>query len=107
MKKDSDFCQTMIKLAENLPVLAEGISNVKGGNIISDIDEYILSQDIKEPDIVITFGGGLTSRLLKEKIRSWNCEHWLVGYRDQFADCFGKSLALWGRWFQLPSAVGS
>lgn len=90
MKKDSDFCQTMIKLAENLPVLAEGTSNVKGGNIISDIDEYILSQDIKEPDIVITFGGGLTSRLLKEKIRSWNCEHWLVGYRDQFADCFGK-----------------
>ena len=90
MDYDEQFCEIMCNLSKQVIIFAEGISNVRGEMVINDIDEYLLSHDVKEPDIVITFGGGLVSRLLKEKIRSWNCEQWLVGNRDGFTDCYDK-----------------
>ena len=90
MDYDEEFCKQMCELSSRVTVFAEGISNIRGGSVINNIDEYLLSHNVQEPDVVVTFGGGLVSRLLKEKIRAWNCEHWLVGFRDGFADCFGK-----------------
>lgn len=79
----------LVKLSYKTPVFAEGVSNIHGGQIINDIDEYLATGLTPVPDIVITFGGALISRYLKEKIKKWGCEHWLIGSREVFADTFG------------------
>lgn len=87
---------SLLSLAKhnNITVLTENISNLKGDLFISSIDRTlsILSNDDKEnltPDIVITLGGALVSRHIKQFLRTHKpCEHWHVGVADTTIDCF-------------------
>ena len=86
-----------LSLYDNIVVLTETISNVKGGNIYTNIDRIIapLSEEELEtlrPDIVISFGGALVSRYVKQFLRECRPQrHFSVGYNHTTVDCF-KSL---------------
>lgn len=75
-------------------VLAEPISNLHIPGVFTAIDSMlsILTEKEKEelrPDIVISVGGALVSRMLKEYLRSYPPEeHWSVGFSDPLPDCF-------------------
>ena len=78
----------------NAFLLTESISNIKSNNQCGNIDRAISYMDEKEkssmqPDIVITFGGALISRLVKQYLREYNpTEHWHIGITDNTIDCF-------------------
>ena len=86
-----------LSLTDNIVVLTETISNVKGGNILTNIDRIIspLSDTELEslrPDIVISFGGALVSRYVKQFLRKCRPQrHFSIGYTHTTIDCF-KSL---------------
>lgn len=81
----------------NIIVLTETISNLHGNNFVDCIDTTLaaMSQDDKNelrPDIVITLGGALVSRHIKQYLRSHQPQrHWHVGLSNTTIDCF-KSL---------------
>lgn len=83
----------------NVALIAETISNLYvgygEGDCISAVDALIRSGRLEYPDIVITIGGAIVSRMLKEFIRSGSAtsgksapEHWSVGYNHTTVDCF-------------------
>lgn len=79
----------------NVTVMAETISNLRGVQTMSEmIDSVIcrMNEADKErlrPDIVISFGGALVSRLLKQYLRSYPpSRHWSIGHTNYFGDCF-------------------
>lgn len=88
--------QALLSLAKhsNIVVLTENISNLKGNLFISSIDRTlnVMSKCDKEcvtPDIVITLGGALVSRQIKQLLRTNKpYEHWHVGICDATIDCF-------------------
>ena len=78
----------------NYVLLTESISNLKCKKAINNIDRNLCNInadktfDIK-PDIVITFGGALISRFIKQYLRKNNSiEHWYIGLTDTTIDCF-------------------
>lgn len=83
----------------NVCIMAETVSNLHLDNssYMVDIPLFRLSPDEKKdlaPDILISVGGALISRQLKEFIRSFPPrEHWSLGYSDVLVDCF-KSLTV-------------
>lgn len=89
----------LTKLAQrhNIVVLAETISNIKGPGIYTNIDRIIAPLSDEElkalrPDIVISFGGALVSRYVKQFLRKYQPQrHFSVGYNHTTVDCF-KSL---------------
>jgi 2-succinyl-5-enolpyruvyl-6-hydroxy-3-cyclohexene-1-carboxylate synthase len=74
------------KLLEDPSVLimCESLSNIHHPNIISKIDQLIFKLDESElkefkPDIVLSFGGMLVSKKIKQILRSYDLkEHWHV-----------------------------
>lgn len=90
---------TLIKISHypNIKILTETISNVSGGCINSSIDRTISSlneNELKElyPDVVISFGGALVSRYVKQFLRTAKPErHISIGHNHTTIDCF-KSL---------------
>ncbi len=93
----SDKTQQAIERISRFPnvyVMAETISNLKLPQTNNAIDTILSSSDqetLKEmsPDIVITLGGALVSRMIKEYLRSIrNLEHWSVGFQHTTVDCF-------------------
>lgn len=79
----------------NVTVMAETISNLRGVQPLSEMIDSVLcrmSDTDKErlrPDIVISFGGALVSRMLKQYLRSYPPKHhWSVGHTNYFGDCF-------------------
>ncbi|MGN0238363.1 MAG: 2-succinyl-5-enolpyruvyl-6-hydroxy-3-cyclohexene-1-carboxylic-acid synthase [Lepagella sp.] len=79
---------------KNVTLLSETISNIDIDEDTSMVDS-ILTQVNKEqlqelaPDIVISVGGALVSRMLKDYIRRNDClEHWTLGDTDISVDCF-------------------
>lgn len=80
--------------AGNVALLAEKLSNLKTIWPMG-IDRVLRFADASiEPDIVITIGGALVSRHVKEWLRNLkNVEHWTIGYDSSYADCF-KHLTL-------------
>ena len=76
-------------------VLTETIANLHSESFISAID-LALNQtlrsgdaDMYRPDIVITLGGALVSRKIKEFLRNTtSLMHWHVGVTEHFVDCF-------------------
>lgn len=78
----------------NVTVMAETISNLHLAEGTTMIDSVLtrLSQEERErlrPDVVISIGGSLVSRFLKEYIReSGRTEHWTLGDTDIAVDCF-------------------
>lgn len=81
------FCQL-----PNVALLAEKLSNLKTDWPMG-IDRVLRCVKTKDanPDIVITIGGALVSRHVKEWLRGLdNIQHWSIGEGNTFADCFGK-----------------
>lgn len=81
----------------NVRLMQETIANLHLPGRLWNIDSIlsVLSDEEKErlrPDIVISIGGALVSRLIKEYLRSYPPrEHWIVGVNPETVDCF-KSL---------------
>ena len=97
LNNEINRCLQQLSLIDNVVVLTETISNVKGGNIYTNIDRIIapLSEEELEtlrPDIVISFGGALVSRYIKQVLRKCRpLRHFSVGHNHTTVDCF-KSL---------------
>lgn len=79
----------------NLMVMAETLSNLNVGRFDTVIDNVLTAYpekelDVMAPDVVISVGGSLVSRKLKEYLRrnSPKCEHWSVGWSHTTTDCF-------------------
>lgn len=88
---------TALNTLSNLPnivVLTETIANISGNRIIGNVDAALSS--IKDdntldmvPDVVISTGGALVSRHIKQFIRNHKVkEHWHVGEVEDTVDCF-------------------
>lgn len=83
----------------NVVVLTETISNLRSSDFISRIDTTLSAMTTSEkeclrPDIVITLGGALVSRFVKEYLRTIPpAQHWHVGIAHTTIDCF-KALTL-------------
>jgi 2-succinyl-5-enolpyruvyl-6-hydroxy-3-cyclohexene-1-carboxylate synthase len=79
---------------ENIAVMHEAQSNISDRNYIANIDSVLSEMTDAEkkdlvPDIVITFGGSLVSRMVKSWLRTApGLEHWHVGRRGHSVDCF-------------------
>lgn len=71
----------------NVAVWTENIANLHTPDVVDCIDRTLLglNEDEREalrPDIVISFGGALVSRMAKVFLRETpRCEHWSVGIR--------------------------
>lgn len=83
----------------NVAVMTESIANMQGSRFINRIDTALggLPTRVKErmaPELVITFGGALVSRFVKQFLREYRpAEHWHVGFTHTTVDCF-KALTL-------------
>ena len=81
----------------NVVVMAETLSNLHLPEENYMIDSVLTKMTPEEkeamkPDIVISMGGALISRFLKEYLREFNPEqHWHISYSENLIDCF-KSL---------------
>lgn len=90
---------TMLRKHPNVAVMAETISNLHLPSEDYMVDSLLCHLDtgMKEecrPDILITIGGAVVSRMLKEWIREHRPEqHWLLSASDTLSDCY-KSLTL-------------
>lgn len=79
---------------ENVFILAETLSNLHLGKDFNAVDSLLssMNEDDKEmlqPDIVITIGGALVSRMIKDFLRkSQGAQHWTVGLSRNTTDCF-------------------
>ncbi|MFI3240126.1 MAG: 2-succinyl-5-enolpyruvyl-6-hydroxy-3-cyclohexene-1-carboxylic-acid synthase [Bacteroidales bacterium] len=77
----------------NVVVLTETISNIKCEGTLKSIDRVLSAMDKGEmgdfaPDLLITFGGALVSRIVKQLLRSNRAkEHWHVGITENSIDC--------------------
>lgn len=79
----------------NFVVMGETLSNLNVGRFDTAVDNVLTAYSEKEldemaPDVVISVGGSLVSRKLKEYLRrnSPKCEHWSVGWNHTTTDCF-------------------
>ncbi len=98
MSPDSKLNRALSRLAEidNFVILTETVSNLHGKDFIGSIDVTLLSlkKDLIEyyyPDVIITLGGALISRRIKDFLRnSHACEHWHVGKLGCTVDCFRR-----------------
>lgn len=100
-KPDEQLNRALIKIAKlpNIVVMTETIANLHSSSFINRIDTTLCSMTDTDkrnlkPDVVITLGGALVSRHIKEWIRSLSgVEHWHVGISHTTIDCF-KHLTL-------------
>lgn len=80
----------------NVVVMHEAQSNLHNNAFISNIDATLryIGPELDErysPDVVITIGGSLTSRMVKEWLRRCHSlKHWSIGVNDHAIDCFRK-----------------
>lgn len=89
-------CRAVTRLAAmpNIAVLAEAQANLHSKGVIGNIDRVLGAippdrMDDLRPDVVITFGGSLVSRLVKDWLRGLSgIEHWHIGRRGLSVDCF-------------------
>lgn len=96
-RPDSRLNRALCRLAElpNVVVLTESVANLHGEKFISRIDSTLcrLSEEEREelrPDVVLTLGGALVSRMIKAWIRTMpgEVEHWHVDISHTTVDCF-------------------
>lgn len=86
--------ENILKNNNNFVLLTESLANINCELSIDNIDRNlsILSIEDKQnikPDIVITFGGALVSRHIKQFLREIKpSEHWHIGITDNTIDCF-------------------
>lgn len=95
---DSRLNRALSRLAElpNVVVLTETIANLHSPRFISRIDTVLSAMTPDErlqmrPDTVITTGGALVSRHVKEYLRQLDpLDHWHVGISHTTIDCFRR-----------------
>lgn len=95
MNPDHKLNRALKELSEipNVVILAESIANFSEGHYNHLIDLTLSSVSDErltklEPDIVISVGGALVSRKLKEFVRGSSAVHWGVGHFHTTVDCF-------------------
>ncbi len=95
MNPDHKMNRALKELSEipNVAILAESIANFSEGTDTHLIDlplsaEFTDCREVLQPDFVISVGGALVSRKLKEFLRSSGAEHWGVGHFRTTVDCF-------------------
>ncbi len=95
MNPDHKMMRALRELEEipNVCVMAETLANFtdsEDAHIVDLVLARLSEKQRKElaPDIVISVGGALVSRKLKEFLRSSGAEHWGVGYFNTTVDCF-------------------
>lgn len=102
MPPDSRLSKAMTAFASlpNVFILHETLANLHINAGCTAVDTVVGSLDTNEkellrPDIVITFGGALVSRFVKQYLREYPPRkgHWAVGHGSTVVDCF-KSLTL-------------
>lgn len=75
-------------------LLHEAESNISVTPSVSNIDATLSvmnDEDLNDmaPDLVITFGGSIVSRMIKRYLRSVeHLEHWHIGFNPNSIDCF-------------------
>lgn len=103
MAPDPELNAALNRLAAcpNIIVMTETVSNLSGDRFIPAIDLTLSGMSAEKiddlsPDIVITLGGALVSRKIKEYLRRCNgMKHWHIGCSPHLIDCFRKlSLAV-------------
>ena len=95
MNPDHKMIRALKELEEipNVCVMAESLANFTGSEDAHVID-IVLSRLTEEkekllaPDIVVSVGGALVSRKLKEFLRRSDARHWGVGFFKTTVDCF-------------------
>lgn len=98
MLPDARLNKAMSRLAAlpNVYVMAETISNLHLKGQVSAIDVILstLEDRLKEemrPDLVISLGGAIVSRKIKEYLRRFSPnEHWALGRQHTTVDCFNS-----------------
>ncbi len=93
---DEKLNRALAKMAglPNVVVLTETLANLHSPRFISRIDSTLCRMTAEEkerlrPDVVITLGGALVSRFIKEWLRGLGgLEHWHVGVSHTTIDCF-------------------
>lgn len=93
-----DRAVRMLASYPNVVVMAETLANLHDPQPMSTMIDSVLcdmTEEDKEkmrPDIVISIGGALVSRMLKQYLRDYPPRaHWSLGHSNYFCDCF-KSL---------------
>lgn len=77
----------------NVVVMCETIANLHSQDFISSIDSVLSIMSAEErsalsPDVVLTLGGALVSRMIKQYLRAAEVkEHWHVGVTSTTVDC--------------------
>lgn len=86
----AEFCRL-----HNVVAMTETLSNLHLGRYACDIDAVLTAFPDEEldrmaPDLVVSVGGSLVSRKLKEYLRrnSGRCRHWSLGWHHTTSDCF-------------------
>ncbi len=89
-KAVSGFCSL-----PNLVAMAETLSNLHLPKMAYSVDSVLTAfpndlLDDMAPDVVISLGGSLVSRKLKEYLRrnKGKCVHWSLGWNHTTSDCF-------------------
>ena len=99
---DEKLNRALVKLARlpNVVVMTETIANLHSQLFVSRIDSTLCRMTETDriemaPDVIITAGGALVSRFVKDWLRSLNTEveHWHIGITHTTVDCF-RHLAL-------------
>ena len=101
MPPDNELNRAVAELASlpNVYVMAETISNLHLPGRSWNIDTMLSIMDTSDkdslrPDIIISIGGALVSRMAKAYLRECTeAENWAVGYFHTTVDCF-QSLTL-------------
>lgn len=97
MQPDANLqkCISEISKFPNVAIMAETISNLHLNPLDFSVDSVLTAFSFEDlyqlkPDIVITVGGSLVSRKLKEYLRKFSAEieHWSIGYSHTTTDCF-------------------
>ena len=93
-KYDQKLNTALSQLAQlpNFVVLTETISNLHDSRFIPTIDRTFQAVPYAErseyaPDVLITFGGALVSRMIKQYLRKFSAaEHWRIGIEENLID---------------------
>lgn len=93
---DRRLNSALSKLAQlpNFVILTETVANLHGSSFITSVDTVLSAMTGEErrtlaPDVVITLGGALVSRHIKQYLRGLDgVEHWHVGISHTTVDCF-------------------
>lgn len=90
-----DKAVRMFASLPNVVVMAETIANLHDPQPLSTMIDSVLCDMTTEekeqmrPDIVISIGGALVSRMLKQYLRDYSPRyHWSLGHTNYFCDCF-------------------